>query len=83
MRRLQDARRDEVKALAKKHRDREALVRVKKEVAKGVVEKGVTERVKLAQNYELKREELQRQHECVRLALGEHRNKVTIIKLIG
>lgn len=77
MRKLQEARRDEVKALAKKHRDRDELVRVKKEVAKGVVEKGVAERVKLAQNYELRREELQKQHESVRLALGEHRNKVS------
>lgn len=80
MRKLQDERRDEVKALAKKHRNREELGRVKREVAKGVVEKGVAERVKLGQNYELKREELQKQHESVRLALGEHRNKVIVCR---
>lgn len=78
MRRLQATRRGEVKALAKKHRDRDELVRVKREVACALVERGVAERVKLAQNYEFKRDELQRQHDAVRTALLDHRNKVNI-----
>lgn len=76
MRKLQTIRRDEVKALAKVHRDRDELVRVKREVASAVVEKGVTERVRLAQAFERKRDELQRQHDAVKNALQEHRLKV-------
>ncbi|XP_044732001.1 1-phosphatidylinositol 4,5-bisphosphate phosphodiesterase classes I and II isoform X2 [Chrysoperla carnea] len=75
MRKLQTIRRDEVKALAKVHRDRDELVRVKREVASAVVEKGVTERVRLAQAFERKRDELQRQHDAVKNALQEHRLK--------
>lgn len=77
MRRLQAARRGEVKALAKKHRDRDELVRVKREVASAVVEKGVAERVRLAQSFESRRDELLRQHEAVRNALADHKAKVS------
>lgn len=77
MRKLQATRKGEVKALAKKHRDRDELVRVKREVASAVVERGVAERVKLAENYEIKRDELQKQHEAVLLALSDHRTKVS------
>lgn len=79
MRRLQATRRGEVKALAKKHRDRDELVRVKREFASALVERGVAERVRVAQSYEAKRDDLVRQHELVRLALAEHKTKVTII----
>lgn len=77
MRRLQATRRGEVKALAKKHRDRDELVRVKREFASALVERGVAERVRVAQSYEAKRDDLVRQHELVRLALAEHKTKVT------
>lgn len=76
MRRLQADRKEEVKALAKKHRDRDELVRVKREVASAVVDRGVTERERLGQAFEHKRDELQRQHEAVRNALAEQRAKV-------
>lgn len=76
MRKLQADRREEVKALAKKHRDRDELVRVKREVASAVVDRGVTERERLGQQFEHRRDELQRQHEAVRNALAEHRAKV-------
>ncbi|CAB0007541.1 unnamed protein product [Nesidiocoris tenuis] len=66
MRKLQATRRQEVKALAKQHRDRDELVRMKREVASSVVEKGVHERVRLTQLYEKKREELERQHNEVK-----------------
>ena len=77
MRRLESDRREEVKALAKKHRDRDELVRVKREVDRGVVDRGVTEREKLEQAYEHRKEELHRQHEAVRNAFGDHREKVS------
>lgn len=80
MRKLQADRREEVKALAKKHKDRDELVRVKREVASAVVDKGVTEREKLLIAYENKRDELQRQHEAVKNALGESRAKVNKLK---
>lgn len=79
MRKLQADRREEVKALAKKHRDRDELVRVKREVASAVVDRGVTEREKLGQAFEHRRDELQRQHEAVRNSLMEQRAKVTLI----
>lgn len=76
MRRLQADRKEEVKALAKKHRDRDELVRVKREVATAVVDRGVSERERLGHAYENKRDELQRQHDAVRNALTESRAKV-------
>lgn len=75
MRRLQADRREEVKALAKKHRDRDELVRVKREVASAVVDRGVTERERLGQTFELRKDELTRQHEAVKNALLEHKAK--------
>lgn len=75
MRRLQADRREEVKALAKKHRDRDELVRVKREVASAVVDRGVTERERLLQTFEMRKDELLRQHEAVRNALAEHKAK--------
>ncbi|KAK5643289.1 hypothetical protein RI129_007134 [Pyrocoelia pectoralis] len=78
MRRLQADRREEVKALAKKHRDRDELVRVKREVASAVVDRGVTERERLGQTFEVRKEELTRQHEAVKNALTEHKQKAKI-----
>ncbi|KAK4886210.1 hypothetical protein RN001_002481 [Aquatica leii] len=75
MRRLQADRREEVKALAKKHRDRDELVRVKREVASAVVDRGVTERERLGQSFEMRKDELTKQHEAVRNALTEHKLK--------
>ncbi|KAF2905741.1 hypothetical protein ILUMI_00434 [Ignelater luminosus] len=75
MRRLQADRREEVKALAKKHRDRDELVRVKREVASAVVDRGVTERERLGQTFEMRKDELLRQHEAVKNALAEHKAK--------
>lgn len=50
---------------------------MKREVASSLVERGVSERVRLTQGYEKKRDELQRQHELVRTALAEHKAKVS------
>ncbi|XP_069691797.1 1-phosphatidylinositol 4,5-bisphosphate phosphodiesterase classes I and II isoform X2 [Periplaneta americana] len=75
MRRLEATRRGEVKALSKVHRDKDEMIRIKREVAASVVEKGVNERVRLAKIYEKKREELEKQHEEVRLSLEEEKNK--------
>jgi len=41
-----------------------------------VVEKGVHERVRLTKLYDKKREELERQHEEVRLSFEDKKNKV-------
>lgn len=76
MRQLQITRRNEVKALAQVHRDRDELIRMKREVASSLVERGVTERVRLSQAYEKRRDELQRQHDSVRAALDDHKAKV-------
>ncbi|RZC39107.1 1-phosphatidylinositol 4,5-bisphosphate phosphodiesterase classes I and II, partial [Asbolus verrucosus] len=75
MRKLQADHREEVKALAKKHRNREQFTRVKREAVTAVVGRGVSEREKLGQIFESRREDLQRQHEAVKDALAECRNK--------
>lgn len=79
MRKLQADHREEVKALAKKHRNREQFTLVKREVAHAVVGRGVSEREKLEQIFENRREELQQQHEAVKDALTEHRAKVSLL----
>lgn len=50
---------------------------MKREVASSLVERGVTERVRLTQAYEKKRDELQKQHDLVRTALCDHKAKVS------
>lgn len=77
MRQLQLVRRNEVKTLAQIHRDRDELIRMKREVASSLVERGVTERVRLTQAYEKRRDELQRQHDLVKNALEEHKSRVS------
>ncbi|XP_022903409.1 1-phosphatidylinositol 4,5-bisphosphate phosphodiesterase classes I and II [Onthophagus taurus] len=75
MRRLQLKRREEVKALEKKHKDRDELDRIKREVNREVVEKGVMEREKLCKAFQDNLTELERQHETVRNAFAEHKAK--------
>ncbi|XP_030750745.1 1-phosphatidylinositol 4,5-bisphosphate phosphodiesterase classes I and II isoform X2 [Sitophilus oryzae] len=75
MRKLQADHREEVKLLAKKHRNREQFTRVKREAVTAVVGRGVSEREKLENLFDTRKEELQRQHECVRDQLQEHREK--------
>lgn len=76
MKKLESARRDEVKALAKIHKDKDEMVRIKREVASSIVEKGVSERVRLKEAYRKRQEELERQHSDVRARLEEERAKV-------
>lgn len=51
---------------------------MKREVASSVVDRGVTERVRLTKAYENKRDELTKQHDLVRTALSDHRTKVSL-----
>lgn len=66
--------------MAKVHKDKAELDRMKREVAKTTVEKGVNECTRLTQIYDKKRSELERDHEDVRQRLDEERNKVKINK---
>ncbi|XP_049835190.1 1-phosphatidylinositol 4,5-bisphosphate phosphodiesterase classes I and II [Schistocerca gregaria] len=75
MRRLQSARRDEVKALAKVHRDRDEMVRVKREVDAATVDRGVAERMRLTQLYERRRCRLETAHEQVRQKFQAEKEK--------
>ncbi|KAL3266567.1 hypothetical protein HHI36_010733 [Cryptolaemus montrouzieri] len=75
MRKLQADHREEVKALARKHRNKEQFTRIKKEVVSAVVDRGVSEREKLTQQFNDKQDELIRQHESVREALNDQRAK--------
>ncbi|XP_055296336.1 1-phosphatidylinositol 4,5-bisphosphate phosphodiesterase classes I and II isoform X2 [Sitodiplosis mosellana] len=75
MRQLNIMRRNEVKSLSLVHRDRDELVRMKREVASSLVERGVAERVRLTQAYEKKKTELQKQHDIVKNQLNDHKEK--------
>ncbi|XP_058056630.1 1-phosphatidylinositol 4,5-bisphosphate phosphodiesterase classes I and II [Anopheles bellator] len=75
MRQLQLSRKSEVKQLAMVHKDKDELERMKREVDSTLVEKGVTERVRLTATYERKRDELQRQHDTVKQGLEDHKLK--------
>ncbi|XP_033358624.1 1-phosphatidylinositol 4,5-bisphosphate phosphodiesterase classes I and II isoform X1 [Bombus vosnesenskii] len=76
MRKLQATRHGEVKQLAKVHKDKAELDRMKREVAKSTVEKGVNECTRLTKIYEKKKAELERQHEQVRQRLEAERTKI-------
>uniref|UniRef100_A0A182KC59 Phosphoinositide phospholipase C n=1 Tax=Anopheles christyi TaxID=43041 RepID=A0A182KC59_9DIPT len=75
MRQLQLSRKSEVKQLAMVHKDKDELERMKREVDSTLVEKGVTERVRLTATFERKRDELQRQHDAVKQGLEDHKQK--------
>lgn len=76
MRHLQLSRKNEVKQLALVHKDKDELERMKREVDSTLVEKGVAERVRLTATYEKRRDDLQKQHECVRTHLLDQRTMV-------
>lgn len=79
MRKLQATRREEVKALSKVHKDKDEMVRIKREVDSAMVEKGVRERERLTSLYERKRGDLERQHEQVRQSLEDEKARVSFI----
>lgn len=53
------------------------MYRIKREVSSSMVEKGVNERVRLAQIYEKKTEELEKQHEEIRQHFNDLKKKVS------
>ncbi|XP_013102546.1 1-phosphatidylinositol 4,5-bisphosphate phosphodiesterase classes I and II isoform X4 [Stomoxys calcitrans] len=73
MHQLKEARKIEVKNLALVHKDKDELVRMKREVRSSVVERGVAERSRLMNVYEQRTEELRKQHESVRNSFAEHK----------
>ncbi|XP_032591917.1 1-phosphatidylinositol 4,5-bisphosphate phosphodiesterase classes I and II isoform X2 [Drosophila grimshawi] len=75
MHQLQEARRNEVKKIAAVHKDRDELVRMKREVRSSVVERGVAERTRLKQTFESRTNELQKHHDAVRFELDLHRSR--------
>lgn len=52
------------------------ICRMKREVASSLVERGVSERVRLTQAYEKKKTDLQKQHDTVKNQLNDHKEKV-------
>ena len=67
----------QVKELAKNHKDKAEFDRMKREVAKSTVEKGVNECTRLTKMYEKKRLELEKQQEDVRQKFEEEKIRVT------
>lgn len=49
---------------------------MKREVASTIVERGVAERMRLKENFENENEKLQQEHDLIRKALMEHKQKV-------
>ncbi|XP_057325242.1 1-phosphatidylinositol 4,5-bisphosphate phosphodiesterase classes I and II isoform X2 [Microplitis mediator] len=76
MRRLQKLRHFEVKQLAKVHKDKAEFDRMKREVGKTTIQKGVNECGRLTTIYDRKKTELEAQHEEVRLKLEEEKTRV-------
>lgn len=62
--------------LAKKHRNRENLSRVKREAMTTLVDRGKSVKDKLDGLYKKRQEEMTKQHETVREQFQEHREKV-------
>lgn len=56
--------------------------RIKREVSSSMVEKGVNERVRLAQIYEKKTEELEKQHEEIRQSFNDLKNQVSVLPMM-
>lgn len=67
-----------MKQLAKVHKDKAEFDRMKREVAKTTIEKGVNECGRLTDIYDKKKAELESQHEEIRQKLEEERNKVLV-----
>ena len=73
MKRLSTERKEEVRKLSKKTREKNELDRLKREVTSRLVEKGVTERSRMEKCYEKLLEGLVREHESVLRDLEEKR----------
>ncbi|XP_026315817.1 1-phosphatidylinositol 4,5-bisphosphate phosphodiesterase classes I and II-like [Hyposmocoma kahamanoa] len=74
--RLANSRKEDVKALAKKtNRDKDEILRIKREIHSQSVERGVAECSRLEQAYARRREQLARTHERLRALLQKHRDQ--------
>ncbi|XP_063822893.1 1-phosphatidylinositol 4,5-bisphosphate phosphodiesterase classes I and II [Ostrinia nubilalis] len=74
--RLANSRKEDVKALAKKtNRDKDEILRIKREIHSQSVERGVAECSRLEQAYARRREQLARTHERLRALLQRHRDQ--------
>ncbi|XP_052754669.1 1-phosphatidylinositol 4,5-bisphosphate phosphodiesterase classes I and II [Galleria mellonella] len=70
------SRKEDVKALAKKtNRDKDEILRIKREIHSQSVERGVAECSRLEQAYARRREALARRHERLRALLQKHRDQ--------
>ncbi|KAL5279626.1 PLCB2 family protein [Megaselia abdita] len=75
MQQLETARRNEVKILVSKYKDKDELERMKREVASLIVNRGVQEKRRLQETFSKRNEELTKQHEAVKNALSDQRQK--------
>ncbi|XP_049867997.1 1-phosphatidylinositol 4,5-bisphosphate phosphodiesterase classes I and II-like isoform X3 [Pectinophora gossypiella] len=74
--RLANSRKEDVKALAKKtNKDKDEILRIKREIHTQSVERGVAECSRLEQSYARRREQLARAHERLRALLQKHRDQ--------
>ncbi|XP_037298096.1 1-phosphatidylinositol 4,5-bisphosphate phosphodiesterase classes I and II isoform X1 [Manduca sexta] len=79
--RLANSRKEDVKALAKKtNRDKDEILRIKREIHSQSVERGVAECCRLEQAYARRREQLARHHDKLLQLLLKHRDQ-ELVKL--
>ncbi|XP_022668892.1 1-phosphatidylinositol 4,5-bisphosphate phosphodiesterase classes I and II-like isoform X3 [Varroa destructor] len=78
MKRLETSTKDDMKLLIKKHKDKNELDRIKRELQQKMIGEAVTERQKMSCILEKKKKELEKQHEEVRRRLEEERSQATV-----
>lgn len=81
VRKIQADHKLEVKLLSKQHRNREQLMRVKREAMNAVVDRGKSVKEKLDGLYKKRQEEMTKQQEAVQQQFREFRDKVRLFYL--
>ncbi|XP_028966613.1 1-phosphatidylinositol 4,5-bisphosphate phosphodiesterase classes I and II [Galendromus occidentalis] len=78
MKRLESSSKEEMKLLIKKHKDKNELDRIKRELQNKMIGEAVAERQKMGCVLEKKRKELEKQHEDVRRRFEEEKSDAAI-----
>lgn len=78
MKRLEAQTKEEMRSLNKKHKDKNELDRIKRELHQKMIGEAVSERQRISSLLEKKKLELERQHDEVRKSLDEEKGQATL-----
>ncbi|XP_064483951.1 1-phosphatidylinositol 4,5-bisphosphate phosphodiesterase classes I and II-like isoform X1 [Ornithodoros turicata] len=78
MKRLETQTKEEMRSLNKKHKDKNELDRIKRELHQKMIGEAVAERQRISSLLEKKKSELERQHEEVRKSLEEDKQQASL-----